>query len=147
MALGWTPDSDTLLELSAGKGDGEARYAGRGMDGSQFKRESLALRFEKSAIGPLLDKFEASAYYNYANHIMDNTSLRSPGTMAGAGMAMGPAMGMSMPMQMQLDRRTVGGRMMGTWLWSDYELRSGADMQLSTHRGKEAAGWKQDALS
>jgi iron complex outermembrane receptor protein len=46
VAVGWTPDADTLLELTAGKGDGEARYAGRGMDGSQFKRESLGLRFE-----------------------------------------------------------------------------------------------------
>jgi hypothetical protein len=29
MALGWTPDKDTLIELTAGKGDGESRYAGR----------------------------------------------------------------------------------------------------------------------
>ncbi len=47
MALGWTPDTDTLLELSVGKGNGEARYGGRGMDGSQFLRESLAARVEK----------------------------------------------------------------------------------------------------
>jgi iron complex outermembrane receptor protein len=33
MALGWTPDKDTLIELTAGKGDGESRYAGRSMDG------------------------------------------------------------------------------------------------------------------
>ncbi|MBM7094089.1 TonB-dependent copper receptor, partial [Streptomyces sp. S12] len=32
--LGWTPDADTRVELAAGSGDGEARYAGRGMDGS-----------------------------------------------------------------------------------------------------------------
>ena len=38
LALGWPPDDDTLLELSVGTGDGEARYAGRGMDGSQFER-------------------------------------------------------------------------------------------------------------
>ena len=78
VALGWTPDADTLLELTAGKGDGEARYAGRGMDGSQFKRESLGLRFEKSNLGEVLDKVEAQVYYNYADHVMDNYSLRTP---------------------------------------------------------------------
>lgn len=136
MALGWTPDNDTLLELTAGKSDGEARYAGRNMDGAQFKRESLGARFEKSGIGEVFDKFEANVYYNYADHVMDNYSLRSPGGAMGA---------MSMPMVKELDRRTVGGRMMGTWMWSDIELRSGADTQRSTHRSKKHSGWLKDA--
>jgi iron complex outermembrane receptor protein len=38
VALGWTPSADTVLELSAGIGDGESRYAGRGMDGSMGDR-------------------------------------------------------------------------------------------------------------
>lgn len=158
MAIGWTPDKDTLLELTAGKGDGEARYAGRGMDGSQFKRESLGMRFEKSGIGEVFDKFEANVYYNYADHIMDNYSLRSPGSSMSGGMsgdemedAMGSSMdsassmNMSMPMAMEVDRRTVGGRMMGTFLFSDFELRSGADTQLSTHRNKIDDRWNKDA--
>lgn len=157
VALGWTPDKDTLLELTAGRGNGEARYAGRSMDGSQFKRESLGMRFEESNIGEVFNKFEASVYYNYANHIMDNYSLRSPGSMSGSGggmhssmemhqpMDMVGSMSMNMPMAMQLDRRTVGGRMMGTWLWSDYELRSGVDAQQSTHRNKQDESWRQDA--
>src|SRR5690606_25285369 len=61
VALGLTPDADTLIELSAGTGDGEARYAGRGMDGSQFKRESLGLRFEKQNMAGSLKKIEAQA--------------------------------------------------------------------------------------
>ncbi|CAH6086851.1 MAG: TonB-dependent copper receptor [Citrobacter koseri] len=150
MALGWTPDKDTLLEMTAGKGDGEARYAGRSMDGSRFRRESLGMRFEKSGIGEVFDKLEANIYYNYANHVMDNYSLRAPGmNMSGSmGSAMEHSSGMhsmSMPMAMQLDRRTVGGRMMGTWLWSDYELRSGVDTQLSTHRSKDDDRWDKDA--
>jgi len=169
VAVGWTPDKDTLFEVSAGKGDGEARYAGRSMDGSQFKRESLGMRFEKSNIGEVFDKFEASAYYNYANHIMDNYTLRSPGPSSpgsmSSGMDMGSSMGMgssmdmgtsmdmsdsssmdmSSPMAMQLDRRTVGGRMMGTWLWQDFQLQSGADMQTNTHRNKDHNNWVKDA--
>lgn len=154
MALGWTPDKDTLLELTAGKGDGESRYAGRSMDGSQFKRESLGARFEKSNIGDVFQKFEANVYYNYADHIMDNYSLRSAnsgmsegmdGGMTGGGMDSGMSMDMTMPMAMEVDRRTVGGRMMGTWMWTDLELKSGADTQLNTHRNKLESSWVKDA--
>jgi len=156
IALGWTPQVNTLLEFTAGKGNGEARYAGRSMDGSQFKRDSLGIRFEQSNIGEVFDKFEASVYDNYANHIMDNTSLRSPasGAMPGChpgcgatsmAMASHTGMQMTMPMAMQLDRRTLGGRMMGTWLGSGYELRGGVDAQESTHRNKREGDWIKDA--
>ncbi|CAG8869440.1 Vitamin B12 transporter BtuB [Pseudomonas fluorescens] len=141
--LGWTPDADTLLELTAGKGDGEARYAGRGMDGSQFKRESLGLRFEKSNLGQVLDKIEAQVYYNYADHVMDNYSLRSP---SGSGM-------MGMPMVSNVDRRTLGARIKGTWRWADVQLVSGVDAQTNEHRlrggmgvdAHEGQAWTKDA--
>jgi iron complex outermembrane receptor protein len=47
MAMGWTPDDDTWLELNAGTGDGYSEYAGRSMDGVQFKRQSLGFHAEK----------------------------------------------------------------------------------------------------
>ncbi|PRD13470.1 TonB-dependent copper receptor [Pantoea coffeiphila] len=146
IALGWTPDADTLLELSAGRGNGEARYAGRSMDGSQFKRESLGLRFEKSNIGEVLDKVEAQIYYNYADHIMDNITLRSPTAGMGSmsGMAMG-GMDMSSGMTARLDRRTVGGRAMATLMLGDVKLESGMDMQTSTHRRRSGDDWSKDA--
>ncbi|MDF0733784.1 TonB-dependent copper receptor [Pseudomonas entomophila] len=141
--LGWTPDADTLLELTAGKGDGEARYAGRGMDGSQFKRESLGLRFEKSNLGEVLDKVEAQVYYNYADHVMDNYSLRTP---SGSGM-------MGMPMVSNVDRRTLGARIKATWRWADVQLVSGLDAQTNEHRKRGGMGvdahkgqpWTKDA--
>lgn len=123
IALGWTPDSDTLLELSAGKGDGEARYAGRGMDGTQFARDSLGLRFEKTGLGAI-DKLEARVYYNYADHIMDNFRLRQPD----------PTSMMSMPMASEVDRRTLGGRIATTLNWTDLELVTGVDALRSEHR-------------
>ncbi|KMM88799.1 TonB-dependent copper receptor [Pseudomonas lundensis] len=143
IALGWTPDADTLLELTAGKGDGEARSAGRGMDGSQYKRESLGLRFEKSNIGEVLDKVEAQVYYNYADHVMDNYTLRTP---SGTGMMAGP-------MASNVDRRTLGARIKATWRWADYQLISGIDAQTNEHRKRMGIGidtykdqnWSKDA--
>ncbi|UPF04631.1 TonB-dependent copper receptor [Pseudomonas mosselii] len=130
VSLGWTPDADTLLELTAGKGDGEARSAGRGMDGSQFKRESLGLRFEKSNLGEVLDKVEAQVYYNYADHVMDNYTLRTP---SGTGM-------MGMPMVSNVDRRTMGARIKATWRWADVQLISGIDAQTNEHRQRGGMG-------
>ncbi|NBA95125.1 TonB-dependent copper receptor [Pseudomonas sp. R5(2019)] len=143
VAVGWTPDADTLLELTAGKGDGESRYAGRGMDGSQFKRESLGLRFEKSSLGEVFDKVEAQVYYNYADHVMDNYSLRTP---SGTGMMAGP-------MASNVDRRTLGARIKATWHWTDVQLIGGIDAQTNEHRARSAMGidtykqlpWNKDA--
>lgn len=130
IALGWTPDQDTVIELNAGKGNGEARYAGRNMDGAQFLRESLGIRFEKSNLGGVLDKVEAQYYYNYADHVMDNFSLRQPVTMK---------------MQNNVDRRTVGGRAQATWQWQDISLKGGMDGQSNVHRKKTNGAWIQDA--
>ena len=128
VALGWTPDADTLIELTAGRGDGEARYGGRGMDGTQFKRESLGLRVERSNLGGVLDKVEAKVYYNYADHIMDNFRLRMPN----------PASMMRNPMASQVDRRTLGARLAATWQWQDVELITGIDAQRSEHRARRS---------
>ncbi|SEM88593.1 iron complex outermembrane recepter protein [Pseudomonas sp. ok272] len=130
VALGWTPTPDTLLELTAGKGDGQARYAGRGMDGSQFLRESLGLRFEQSNLSDVLEKLEAQVYYNYADHVMDNYTLRTP---SGTGMMAGP-------MASNVDRRTLGARVKATWRWVDLQLISGLDAQTNEHRQRSAMG-------
>lgn len=122
--LGWTPDDDSLVELSAGRGDGEARYAGRSMDGSQFLRESLGLRFDKDNLGDVFAGVQGQVYYNYADHVMDNFSLRTP---SGLGM-------MGQPMASNVDRRTLGGRLLGTWQWSRVKLEAGLDGQRNEHR-------------
>ncbi len=124
LALGWTPTEDTLLELTVGKGDGESRYGGRGMDGTQFLRESVALRFKQENISDTWAALEAQVYYNYADHIMDNYKMRGKPT----GMAT------------QVDSRTVGGRIKGIWQWSDFELVTGVDALTSEHRLRPRTG-------
>ncbi len=118
-AIGWTPDADTLLELEVGRGDGESKYAGRHMDGTKFLRETAALRFKKKNLGEHWSAFEAQVNYGYADHIMDNFSLREPPMMA---------------MAMELDRRTVSGRAASTWDWENYSLVLGADAKQEKHR-------------
>ncbi|WP_341668399.1 TonB-dependent copper receptor [Alcaligenes sp. SDU_A2] len=131
IAVGLTPDPDTVLELSAGTGDGYARYAGRGMDGTRFKRETLGLRFQKDMDQGLLRAIEAQLYYNYADHVMDNYELRP----------FKPGGGMSMPMASNVDRLTWGARLSADWaLRADLTLTTGLDMQRSRHRKRSAMG-------
>lgn len=129
LAVGLTPDTDTLYEFTAGVGDGEARSAGRGMDGTRFKRESVGFRFEKENITPWLEKVEARVYHNYADHVMDNYKLRDPD----------PNGMMPMPMASNVDRTTNGGRVAGTFRLADaFKLTAGLDARHDTHRARSA---------
>lgn len=157
VALGWTPDEDTWLEVSAGRGNGEARYAGRSMDGSKFWRETAAIRFEKKNMTEHWRKLEIQANYAHADHIMDNFTLRHPAPMemdndmsSGMGnMDMSQSEGMGddmagMPMSgdkmaMELDRRTRSARMASTWEWNDLTWTAGVDANHQDHRGRNSS--------
>ncbi|MFZ7791795.1 TonB-dependent copper receptor [Acinetobacter lwoffii] len=131
LALGWTPDTDTWVELTGGKADGEAVYAGRDMDGSQFARESLGLRVEKKNLTDVIQKVEAQINYNYNDHIMDNFSLRPvPMKHDEHTHNMQPA-----PSEMQVTRRTLNTRMAITSEWDQNQLIAGMDSQRNTHAG------------
>ncbi|MFW1746666.1 TonB-dependent copper receptor [Acinetobacter guillouiae] len=133
LALGWTPDEDTWVELTGGKADGEAEYAGRTMDGSQFARESLGLRVEKKNLSPVIKKLEGQVNYSYNDHIMDNFSLRTPPL---AEMTHGDMkMLMPNPMAMQVTRRTLNSRLAMTSEWDKLSLITGVDSQLNKHGG------------
>jgi iron complex outermembrane receptor protein len=130
--IGFTPNEDTLIELGGGGGDGYARYAGRGMDGSQFKRESGHIRIEKKNISAVLSKFEFQSYYNRVDHVMDNYSLRPAGMMS---MLSNPA------------RTVYGGRTAFTLDLGEYNnLISGVDAQFDEHesRMKKSAPFIKD---
>ncbi|ACI98588.1 TonB-dependent copper receptor [Rhodospirillum centenum] len=76
LVAGWTPDADTLLEASSEISRAEAAYADRMMDGAEFDRTSHRLRFVRDGLTPLVDRVEASAFYDYIDHVMDRFSLR-----------------------------------------------------------------------
>ncbi|WP_151802208.1 TonB-dependent copper receptor [Acinetobacter guillouiae] len=132
LALGWTPDEDTWVELTGGKADGEAEYAGRPMDGSQFARESLGLRVEKKNLSPVIKKLEGQVNYSYNDHIMDNYSLRKPS----------PELVMNNKHEMVLNhsdmevtRRTLNSRLAMTSEWDKLSLITGIDSQFNKHGG------------
>lgn len=126
VALGLTPSDSTLLELTLGSGDGEARYAGRGMDGTQFKRTHIGVRLLKELQGEYLQGVSAQFYYNYADHIMDNYGLRQPNSAAAMP-------NMRTAFASQVDRKTLGWRFKSDWQWGDTELVLGMDAQWNEH--------------
>lgn len=136
IALGWTPDSDTKVELSASRSDGEAAYADRGMDGSRFLRDSLNFRVEKNAIKPWLEQIKFHAFDNEVDHLMDDQQLRKPGMM-----------GYANPL-----RETKGGRFSAVLVpASAHKLTLGVDHQESAHSSRSApvsaiyTNWLDDA--
>lgn len=130
-ALGWTPDDNTRLELTAGTGDGYARYAGRGMDGAHFRRETFGLKFDKKHIGDVLDRIEAQVFYNEADHVMDNYTLRMPD----------PTSSMPMRMASEVRRRTLGARVAATLRLTDaFKLVTGVDAQSNRLDSRSAMG-------
>ncbi len=166
----YTPSDDRWIELSAGTGDGEARYAGRGMDGSQFLRESVGLRFEQKNLSSVVQKLEGQLNYNHADHIMDNYTLREPTAMDMGGHGHGAGHGsmggmddmhgsddmsmgnMDAAMAMQLARKTISGRLAATFNWLDYELVAGVDGNQNEHKGRMGGqytfkdmAWDKDA--
>ncbi|GLU31375.1 outer membrane copper receptor [Trinickia caryophylli] len=129
--LGWTPDDNTRLELTAGTGDGYARYAGRSMDGAHFRRETFGLKFEKKHIGEVLDRIEAQVFYNEADHVMDNYTLRMPD----------PTSSMPMRMASEVRRRTLGARVAATFRFADaFKLVTGVDAQSNRLDSRAAMG-------
>ncbi|MDR0458697.1 MAG: TonB-dependent copper receptor, partial [Burkholderiaceae bacterium] len=146
LTLGFTPDADTLFEVTAGGGNGYAKYAGRGMDATKLVRQTLGARFVKSHLDGALDKIEAQVYYNDATMVMDNFTLRAPSS---GGMG-----GMSSGMANADNRAIVGGRLAATWrLGTAVDLVTGVDAQASGHRGRSGTGlasyldnpWVKDA--
>lgn len=125
LALGWTPDDNTTLELSAARSDGEAAYADRMMDGVAFERENWGIKFERRNISDIVEKIEAQAYYNYVDHVMDNYSLRP--------------LSMGTKRVGNPDRKTTGVRLASTLnTGANTKTNIGIDQQSNTHTSRSS---------
>ena len=80
--VGLTPDTDTLFEVSYDRSRGWAKYAHGMMDGSQFDRDSYAVKFERAHLSPVVKKLTLNFNNDTIDHIMDNYTFR-PGGMMG----------------------------------------------------------------
>ena len=132
--LGWTPDQNRRIELSAARSDGEAAYGDRSMDGTAFDRTNLGLSAEQYNLSPLISRLKARLYHNYVDHVMDNYSLRY--NAPGANMMTGePANMVSNP-----DRDTQGGTLITTLdLAGDLQLDVGVEHQRNQHSLRKAS--------
>ncbi len=122
LSVAWTPDAYTRLELGLARSDGEAAYADRSVDGSQFKRENYSFKIEKRNLTASIESVDFNAYYNYVDHVMDNFTLREPAGMLTSPSAMNP------------DRETMGARLAMSLKPSiDTRFVIGLDTQSNEH--------------
>lgn len=141
-ALGWKPTTTSRIELNGGTGDGEARYAGRRMDGTQFLRRTVGARGAQQ-FGGALRSIDVQASWHDANHIMDNFSLRTPNPMSS----------MPTPTTSNVERFTWTSRAAATWRWpAGVSAVAGMDQNSNEHRRRMGPGstysrvaWIEDA--
>lgn len=120
---GLTPGRDTTLELSGDVSNGRAAYADRGMDGSRFDRRAWGLKAEQRNLAAWLDAVRLAANHSYADHVMDNYTLRplAPG---------------KTPRASNPDRRTDAAKLEADLAFADIELTAGMDWQSDRHTSR-----------
>jgi iron complex outermembrane receptor protein len=122
LLAGYRPDLDTRIDLDAVVSRGEAAYADRSMDGSQFDRESYGATFAKDHVSPLVRNVTARVYHSYIDHVMDDYSLRTADSNAAA---------------MNPDRETNGARLsLDLDLNPKNQLKLGADWRDDEHTAR-----------
>ncbi len=70
-ALGWTPDEDSVVELSYGHSSGSAEYADRGNKARTIDNENISLLTKTKIEHDYLKAVEFQVYGNENDHIMD----------------------------------------------------------------------------
>jgi iron complex outermembrane receptor protein len=121
---GYRMDYNTNLEIDYITSRGEAAYADRTLDGSQFDRESYGLNFEKKNLSSVMKRLDVRLYHTDIDHVMDNYSLRADPAANNFSV-------------MEVARNTDGFRVSSELSLSDAEsLKVGADV-----RGDEHSSW------
>lgn len=82
MDVGYTPNSATELSFGAERDrTDDVLFAGAGMDSPYGVTDVVRLKFSKELEGSTLNAVRLNAYDSRVDHLMDNYSLRTPGTM------------------------------------------------------------------
>ncbi|MFC7005751.1 TonB-dependent copper receptor [Bowmanella sp. JS7-9] len=125
--LAWTPTENSVLAITLAQSAGEAAYADRSMDGSEFDRSQWGVRLRQDDITPWLSRLEVNWYQSDIDHVMDNYSLRT----------FTPSMMLPNPAAMNPTRTTDGGRLQATLTPADgWQLRLGADTNDNVHTNR-----------
>ncbi|UTH75223.1 TonB-dependent copper receptor [Chromobacterium sp. IIBBL 290-4] len=125
---GFTPGRDTTLELSGDVSNGRAAYADRSMDGSQFDRRAWGFKAEQRNLAAWLDAVRLAANHSYADHVMDNYTLR-------------PLQAGRQPMASNPDRSTDAAKLEADLALADIELTTGVDWQRDRHTARGGANY------
>lgn len=82
MEVGYTPNTNTELSFGAERDrTDDVLFAGAGMDSPYGVTDVLRLKFSKELEGSTVNALRFNAYDSRVDHLMDNYSLRTPGTM------------------------------------------------------------------
>lgn len=130
LTVGVNPSPNSNLELKVAKGDAEVVYAGRDVDGSQFKRESLGLSYEVTGISDVLSNVTAQIDWTDYDHIMDNFSLRTPPMTSMMG-----GMSVADRREMRVTRDNLNSTLAATLNWDALSLTTGLNTQYNKHGG------------
>jgi len=124
--LGWSPRSDTDLQLSYERDHTkDVLFAGAGMDSPRSDTATTRLSFEQDNVGPVLRNVSMSVYDSSTEHLMDNYSLRSFGATT---------------MKVDSTSDTFGGRMAVDLDLEGTDVTLGADMQHNTRDATRLRG-------
>lgn len=126
--LGFTPDADTLIELSYDWSRGEGAYADRMMDGAKFDRDAWQIKAERRNLTPWLTQISAHYFRSYVDHVMDNYSLRRAPSMLSGRSVSNP------------DREVEGGKLAAELQLGSSEISLGVDFQNDWHSLRSAQG-------
>ncbi|MCF7530249.1 TonB-dependent copper receptor [Neisseria lisongii] len=134
LQVGLTPNTDSELAATYERSRGEAAYADRMMDGSQFDRDAWNIRATQRNLTDTWQKLELRYGKSKVDHIMDNFSLRTPGH---HGMKM-----LSNP-----KRDTDTAQLNSTFAWDNVQLQTGIDYMNDKHAARSGTDYAEKAYT
>lgn len=132
MALGWTPNSDSWLEVSVEETrERDVLFAGAGMDSPSSDNTTLGLR-GRYDWSPLLS-LSGNLHYSQVDHVMDNFTYR-------------PATATAMKMTVPSSSDTLTGRLMAEYQLGRNQFTTGINLMQNERSGTLTSAANPDKL-